>query len=637
MSASGESAAPLNRIALTMGHLASAIDTTSRGFGFSTGLAIIVGAIIIMIEVISRGVFNHPTSWTSEVTIWLMIAYAFTSVAFGLKEGAHIRVEAITSHLAADTQEVLRFSSLASVLIYSAVFSYYAVPMVTASLKNAEVGLQVLIPVWPIKAILLTSMVLISLQAVRMMFHSARLLKGIKPLKIAIPLVILIAITVIFGYWLPFYVEAVHPFLSLMILNMVLLAAGIPVAFGLGIVSMLGLIFIKGGNLQVLLSVPQIAYSSWSNFEMMALPFFIFMGNLMFRSGIGKELLDFTAKWVGHLPGGMAIATLAGCAIFAAMSGSSIANAATIGLISIPILVSMKYGSKMACGIVAAGGTMGILIPPSTAMIMYGILTEQSIGHLFIAGLIPGILLFIMLSLVALLWCKWKGNFQPMPKISWKERLTGTKEAMWGLLLPIYVLGGIYSGFFTPTESAAGAVIYGLIYMLVIKRSSIRNLVTVMRESTNTVAMICIAMSAAIALAEVTTMLQVGQDITRFLISFDLPGWAFIAALMVLFIILGMFMGANEITLITIPIIAPVLISYGYDLVWFAVPFVITMEIGLLTPPIGINCFVVQQISGYPLTDVLRGMVPFLIALLIVMLLTLLIPQLSLWLPSTMG
>ncbi len=614
--------------------LSTIIDTIANGLASFTGIAIILCSIIATFEVVARAVFQYPTTWTHEVIIWLMIAFAFTSVAYGLKEGSHVRVDAITKRFSKETRDILYLISLVFVLAYGLIFVYFSGLMVVDSFRSKETSDMLLAPLWPLKAVIFVAMAALCLQALKMIAQKLPVLSGIHPARTILVSILMAGIFGLLGIWIPENTNFAP--ISFLLLLLFMLASGTPVGFAIGMVTCTGYYYL-GGSFEALIAIPEIAYWSWDSFTLMALPLFIFVGHIMLKSGIARDLLDFTAKWVGHLPGGMAVAALASCAIFAAISGSSVVNAATIGLVAIPILVEMNYDRKMVCGLIAAGGTMGILIPPSAAMITYGVVTEESIGFLFIAGLIPGILLFLALSAVAMILCKISGKYQPLPKAPWRERISNFKQAVWGLLMPVIVLGGIYTGVFTPSESAAVAVVYGMVYMIFIRKMSLSELFELTKDSTKTVAMICIMMSAALALAKIIAMLQIPQAILNALIAISLPGWLLIVLVMVALIVMGMFLGAMEITLLTMPILAPVLTAMDFNLSWFAVLFTLNMEMGLISPPFGLNLFVVQQISGTPFEDILAGVWPFAIGMLVVLILVAFFPCLSLWLPSTMG
>lgn len=280
---------------------------------------------------------------------------------------------------------------------------------------------------------------------------------------------------------------------------------------------------------------------------------------------------------------------------------------------------------------------MGILIPPSTAMLLIGIITDQSISRLFIAGLIPGVVLFLTLSLATVVISRKRGLGSGLERVSWGGRWRATGRASGALAMPVIILGGLYSGVFTPTEAAAVAVTYALVFAVVVKRMGPRQLVELVTEATKTVAMAGILLAGAMALGKVIAFLQLPQTVASF---FAGAGWhpiAVVVAAMGLILVLGMFLDGSAIALLTMPILAPLIAGLGFDLLWFSVLFTMNTEIGLITPPVGMNLFVIQQISGVEAHQVLRGSLPFVLVIALTMLLVALLPFLSTWLPATMG
>ena len=310
--------------------------------------------------------------------------------------------------------------------------------------------------------------------------------------------------------------------------------------------------------------------------------------------------------------------------------------AVTIGLVALPALARRKYDDELAAGVVASGGTLGILIPPSAAFILYGIVAEQSIGKLFMAGIIPGLMLFVLLSITAFILCKRSGKYEPMPRISWKEKMAVTRSSLGTLMLPVVILGCIYTGVCTVTEAAALGVVYALVLIIIKRGFNLAAMAYIIRESTKTIGMACILLAGAITLSKVVTMLEIAQRLIIAIGDAGLGAMAVVLALMGILIILGMFLEGMAITLIVIPIAAPILSSLGVDLIWFAVLFVINGEIGMLTPPVSLNLYVIQQIAGTPLERVIRGTIPFMLTLVVGLGIVILFPQIATWLPSTM-
>lgn len=614
------------------------IDMLSAMLGTAGGVLLTGCALVVTFDVVARYVFKAPTGWAFEISILMMLVAVFFTVSNGLKEGGHVHVEVVVRLLPIQAQRILEIIAYLFVVCYAVVFSYYAFIMFKKSLTISEKSDFLSLQIWPIKAAFMVAFIVLALQAIRMLitkcfaFFTDQRSQPSNPIP-SIVIVSIFLVTLIAGIILTLKLNAT---VGLIVLLLLILAAGIPISFALGIVGSIGFISVLGLD-RGLGVLPQTTYWVWDGFTIMALPLFVFVGHIMYKSGLADELFRFARVWLGHLPGGLAIAALAACSIFAAISGSSVVNAATIGLVAIPAMVSYKYDEKVAAGVVAAGGTMGILIPPSTAMILIGITSDESIGHLFMAGMLPGLLLFLLLSIGSVIIVKMGGTYKPLPKISWHERLTATKGASGSLVLPIIILGGIYTGAFTPTEAAAVAVTYALGFAIFVKRIRWVQLLTIINESTKTVAMAVILLAGGISLGKVVAMLQVTQNVVNFFAASGWPGWLVILATMGLVLLLGMFLDGSAICLLAIPILAPIIRSLGFDMLWFAVLFTMNTEIGLITPPIGMNVFIIQQVSGIEAHKVLRGALPFLVVLLIAMLIVAFFPGLCTWLPGTMS
>lgn len=382
--------------------------------------------------------------------------------------------------------------------------------------------------------------------------------------------------------------------------------------------------------------VPQRVFTALDSFPMMAIPGFVLAGVLMARGGISKYLIEALRAWIGHLPGGLAVVTIVACAIFAAISGSSPATAAAIGSIMIPAMISAGYKKRYSMGLVAAGGTLGILIPPSVPLIIYGITSEQSIGELFMAGVIPGLALTGILIIAAIVYAK-RNGFKGDEPASWGERGRKSLKAIWGAFLPFLILGTIYSGIVTPTESAVIAVFYGLIVSLFIYREmKLKDFREVLVESINITAMIFLIIGAASLFGLYLTNAQVPQQVGAWIAESDMNKWIFMIIVNILFFVMGMFLEAVSIILITLPILLPILAHFDINLIHFAIIMTINMELGMITPPVGLNLFVVSGIAKEKLGEVVKGVIPFIILMIIFLALVVLIPQLSLWLPEQM-
>ncbi len=613
------------------------VDSISAVFGLAGGTLLILAAFVICYEVVARYVFNSPTIWSLELSVLIVLPAVFLAVGYGLKEGSHVKVEFLLNFLSAKTCQVLEIASNFFVLVYSLVFVRYGMDMLEHTYSMSEKSSMMNMPLWPIKAAFFLSFVVLTLQAVRMLIVQIYTLwNGPKMTRSELTSASLaVLILLILSSFAVFLCMSVNPALGLILLLLTLLAFGIPIGFSIAIVGVVGLVSMMGLE-RGLSTIPKMSYMVWDSFGLVSLPLFIFLGYIMHRCGLAADLYHFARVWIGHIPGGLAVATLSVCGIFAAISGSSMANALTVGLIAIPVMISYKYDKSMAAGLVAVGGTLGVLIPPSTAMILIGISTGESIGKLFMAGVFPGIVAFVLLSITAVIVCKKTGSYEPLVKATTRERLVGTRKALGGLMMPVIMLGGIYSGIFTPSEAAAVGVLYAFMFALLSGRLKWKQLVEIITDATKTVAMIAILVAGGMALANVSTMLQLPQKAAEFIGNSGWPGWLVILAAMILILILGMFLDGGAIVLLTMPVLAPVVRALGYDVIWFAVLVVIATEVGLITPPVGLNVYVVQQISGIDSVSIIKGSIPFVLVLIAMLFIVAFFPWLALWLPSRM-
>ena len=420
--------------------------------------------------------------------------------------------------------------------------------------------------------------------------------------------------------------------LILLISFFVLLFLRVPVAISLAL-STVFVLFQIDFNMNMM---PQRMFTALDSFPMMAIPGFVLAGIIMARGGISRYLIEALRSWVGHLPGGLAVVTILACAVFAAISGSSPATAAAIGSIMIPAMIAAGYDKRYTMGLVAAGGTLGILIPPSIPLIMYGITSETSIGDLFMAGVIPGLGLTGLLIVAAIFYAK-RNGFKGDKPATMAERGQKSLKAIWGALLPVIILGSIYTGVVTPTESAVIAVFYGLIVSAFIYRElKLKDLRHIIVESINITAMIFLIVAAASLFGLFLTNAQVPQEVGRWISDSDMNKWVFMITVNILFFIMGMFLEAVSIILITLPILLPILYHFDINLIHFAIIMTINMELGMITPPVGLNLFVVSGIAKEKLGEVVKGVIPFIIIMIMFLVVVILFPQMSLWLPEFM-
>jgi C4-dicarboxylate transporter, DctM subunit len=413
-----------------------------------------------------------------------------------------------------------------------------------------------------------------------------------------------------------------------------LLALSIPVASSLALLGIaLDAIYSK---LPLTLVMGEMSWTVSNNFILVAVPFFILLGEILLRSGIAERMYYALAQWVSWLPGGLMHSNVAACALFAATSGSSVATAATIGTVAIAEIKKHDYNERLFLGTLAAGGTLGILIPPSINLIVYGVLTDTSIPQLYLAGVIPGFLLAAMFSLTVLVICLfWPAAGGRPARPSWRDRRETLPDLLPPLFIFILVIGSIYAGVATPTESAALGVLGACVVAASRRRFSMDMLRQAFEGTMRTTAMVMAILLAAYFLNFVITSVGLTRQVNSFVVGLDMSPGETLFAVIVFYLILGCFMETLSMMVATVPIIAPIIIKAGYDPVWFGIMIVLLVETAMITPPVGINLFVVQSIRGRgQLHDVMIGSAPFVVTLLIMIGLITAFPGIALWLPA---
>jgi len=422
--------------------------------------------------------------------------------------------------------------------------------------------------------------------------------------------------------------------LFLFFLLFLLMFIGVPIAASLGLAGSVTIMLFSPDSVR---SLAIKLFETSEHYTLLAIPFFLLSGAFMTTGGVAKRLIDFANACVGHIRGGLAISAVMACMLFAALSGSSPATVAAVGSIAIAGMVRSGYPQAFGAGIVCNAGTLGILIPPSIVMVVYAAATEQSVGKLFMAGVVPGLLLGVAL-MVAIYIVARKMNLPAMPRATLREFLRSAREAIWGLLLMVIILGGIYTGMFTPTEAAAVAAVYaGFVALFVYKDLTIRECPKVLLDSGKLTIMLMFIIANAMLFAHVLTTEQIPQTITAWVIEMGLQPWQFLLVVNIVLLIAGAFMEPSAIILILAPILFPIAVQLGIDPIHLGIIMVVNMEIGLITPPVGLNLFVTSAVTGMPLTAVVKAAWPWLMLLLGFLMIITYIPAVSMALPNWLG
>jgi C4-dicarboxylate transporter DctM subunit len=412
------------------------------------------------------------------------------------------------------------------------------------------------------------------------------------------------------------------------------LATGTPIAIAMALTVLLSLLLFT--NVPLLVVVQQM-FNSADSFALMAIPMFVLSGNIMTAGGISRKLIRIATDVFGPLPGGLAIAATSACAFFAAISGSSPATVAAIGSIMVPALMKARYDEKFSVGIVTAAGSLGILIPPSIPMVVYCLATGEPIGKLFMAGVIPGLLLAGVFAVQCFVAGK-RGGFERARRPSLKELGASLRDGIWGLLMPVIVLGGIYAGVFTPTEAAAVSVIYAaFVGSFVYKDIKPRDYVNILRDSAAVAAMIMFIITAAAAFSWLLTSQQIPQGVATWMNGTFTSPWMFLLAVNVLLLVIGCFMEPNSAILVLAPLFFPVVQALGIDPIHFGIIMIVNLELGMITPPLGLNLFVSAGQTRWPLERVVKATTPFMVSMLVYVLVVTYVPKLSTFLPELLS
>jgi C4-dicarboxylate transporter DctM subunit len=627
--------------------LGKAIDRASEFGGNLSVLIIVATAFAIVYEIIMRAIFRMPTKWLVEYSTYGVIFSAFLGAAYLEKIGSHIHMDVILSRLSAKARLTLEFFNYILGSIMCGILFIFSSRMVMNSIKYSTTSVSILrTPMYIPESVMTAGVLLLTLQLVKNTVHKGILLakpeRSVDPKDVSSKLfnhpIILLSFVMglmILGILLFSFGGSLRT-IGVILLLLTLFSTGMPIFLSLTILGSIGLFFLMGGRLASQQAVATLAYKALDSFTITAIPLYILGSGLLGSSGIGDKLFDICRAWFSRLPGNLSIASIAACAIFAAISGSSVATAAAIGSIAIPAMVARNYDEGLALGCVAGGGTLGILIPPSLQFLLYGAITETSVGQLFIAGIIPGALLSLFFMFYVFITCRNDVKYASTARMSWSERVISLKKG--GLILPapVIVIGGLYSGIFTPTEAAGVLVIYAIFASFLSGGLNWQHLIPTMRLTITSSVMVLMIIVGAIIFGGVVTLLRIPQDFTEFVIRLPIPSWGVIILINILILFLGMFIECVSITLITVPILFPAIIALGYNPVWFGVLFTINMELALITPPVGLNLYVIKGITNAKFETIVKGVWPFMALLALGLILVGLCEPLATWLPSTM-
>jgi tripartite ATP-independent transporter DctM subunit len=600
-------------------------------------------AFLLIADVGLRHIFNRPIPGTIELEQFMLAIVAFLGLAWGLIKGAHVRVDLFASKFPIGMNLWLQvFFQILSCALYGIIFWQLTLRMIEAA-QTGEAGLMTGIPLYFVLALVCLGALLMTLALVtRILTAQADLIDKVhKPVMTSVSAWgAALALGALPALMLGANIQMGRPgagalFICLMLLLMFL---GMPIAFSMGLVGVLGTWYLMALP-TALGSVRILAYECVADYFLCVIPFFVLMGMFCFKSSVSRNAYRAAYTWLGNMPGGLAAATVAGCGGFAAICGDSMATAATMGSVALPEMKKYHYDDELATGALAAGGTLGILIPPSVGFIVYGLIAETSVAKLFVAGIIPGILLALSFIAIIVVRCKLNPSYGPVgAKTTWREKLISL-QGVWLIgVLFLVVIGGIYTGFTTPTEAgglgAGGALIIAMISEGGLDR---KRFVEALDEGMQTTAMIFAILIGVSILGYFVVVTEIPLVLSSYISGLQVNRYVVFVIILLLYVILGMVMNIIPMIMLTMPIIFPTVMALGFDPIWFGVITVIMMEMGQITPPVGINVYVVAGVAkDVPMGTIFKGVIPFMAAMIFIIILLTVFPKLVMFLPDQM-
>jgi tripartite ATP-independent transporter DctM subunit len=660
-----------------------AADGIVRASGVLAGLALLAMALIMCYEIGSRSLFNSPTSWATEISTYLLVAVVFLGLGTAQSSNSHVQVELWVDRLAAATRRrvelVCQWVGLFFVLMSGwQMASFNAREFFNGTRDWGLLSTPQWIPELPVSVGLLVYALAILVDIYRLQPPQGRARRWAVPVMVIVLVAALLALgrqsvwvfssrhdwgtmaivafmalgmlawsgarimlytMTLLGvlcllYWLMRGQPLVMVGMLLVVSMIFLLLFGVRIALALGLVGMLGVYF--------LLSRPQLsllaerAWSSTNTFTLSAVPMFIFMGGLLLRSGIVAGMFDSLVRWFGRTPGGLAHASAGASAIFAAVSGSSIATAATLGKVACPEMIERGYSPRLTYGVTGAGATLGILIPPSIPMIIYGTTVGVSVTHLFMAGMLPGLLLMSMFMLTALVWALgWRGSAPAARAYTMREKLASSAGMVPFAAIIIAVLGSMYAGIATPTEAAAIGALAAYVLCLLRKKIDIAGLFAVALDTARVSAMLLLIVVGASIFSWVFDYIRLPREIVALISDAGLAPWLVLVLMTLIYLVLGMFIESIAMMLMTLPVTFPIAMALGMDPIWFGIFLVLMIEIGLITPPLGMVLFVLSSMSEkVSFVQICLGVLPFVAIMLVFLAILYNFPDIVLWLPQ---
>ena len=598
---------------------------------------------LTFVDVILRYIFNSPIKGVLEITEVMMILAIFLAVAHTQNEKAHISIDLITSHLAPKARTIMEFiTTLLGIGIFIIAIWRTIVQTMLFVQKNVMHSQYFSLPNAPFSAIVALGCTALCLLLLRDLL--GKLVDALKLglrwhqwlLMIFIP-ILLIGMAIL---WMqPDLWQMNLPTLGLVgvIVSLILFLSGMPISFVLILTSFIFISHIRGPNTALTMVGTEI-FRTAGSYAWSVLPFFVLMGFFCLFSRFGEDLYRAAYKWFGHMRGGMAIATVGACTGFAAIVGDTVSAVATMGAVSLPEMRRYKYDDRLSTGSITGGATLGPIIPPSVAFILFGLLTQVSIGNLFVAGIIPGLVIAAVFSLIIYGWCRFTPNLGPPgEKSTWGPRLVSLKSGGPVAILFLLVIGGIYLGIFTPTEGGAIGAMGAVILALFWRRFTWKGFTQALLDAGKTVSMVFLILIGGLMFTRFAAWCNLSSSVTELITGMGLSVTSFMLLVLLVFLILGCFVDLMPLMLIGVPIVYPVAMSMGIDSLWFAILVCLTINLGTLTPPVGMNLFVLKGLNKeIPMSTIYQGALPFVLGTVVALAILFAVPPLVTWLPAAL-
>jgi len=624
------------------GYIGVALVPVSRYINIAAVSIVVVMMLWVVADVSGRFFFASPIKGTLDYVRFMLAIVVFWGAAYCQLQKRHVRIDIFVPKLPKTAQVVIDSITYIFSVVVIAVMTWQTGVYTMQTFASKYHPLSTFFPVWPSVALVTLGAGLLFLALLQdTLISLANVWKTTRLPALWLLLIGVISVAMIgLASWLNAAGVEVSPLTAGLIgaaLMLTLMLLRMPIAFSMAFIGLIGFWYLRGfaPALSIFMNVP---YGTAATFLFTVLPFFVFMGLLCFHSGVSRELYETAYAWVGDRQGGLAMATIGGCAGFAAICGDSLATAATMGAISLPEMKKYKYNSSLATGSVAAGGTLGILIPPSVGFIIYGLLTEESIGMLFIAGIIPGILLAGMFMFSIYIRCRFNPALGPKGgQTTFIEKVKSLKGTWATLLLFLFVMGGIYGGAFTPTEGGALGAFGALVIALVRRKITRKGFTQALLDTGQNTSMILLIIVGVFILGYFVSMSEIPLQLSNWIVSLEVSRYVILALILFLYVLLGMLMNIIPMIMITLPIFYPTILALGFDPIWFGVVMVIMMEMGQITPPVGVNVFVIAGVAkDVPMGTIFKGILPFWGVEVVCIILLTAFPQIALFLPNMM-